>query len=49
MSSVVARLGIDGRLATTLTTSNRSKSMISIARTTNRKRHPLARRTDDVG
>jgi putative transposase len=32
----VARLGIDGRLATTLTTSNPAESMISIARTTNR-------------
>ena len=32
----VARLGIDGRLATTLTTSNPIESMISIARTTNR-------------
>jgi hypothetical protein len=32
----VARLGIDGRLAKTLTTSNPIKSMISIARTTNR-------------
>jgi transposase-like protein len=32
----VARLGIDGRLATTLTTSNPVESMISIARTTNR-------------
>ena len=32
----VARLGIDGRLAKTLTTSNPVESMISIARTTNR-------------
>ena len=32
----VARLGIDGRLAATLTTSNPVESMISIARTTNR-------------
>jgi transposase-like protein len=32
----VACLGIDGRLATTLTTSNPVESMISIARTTNR-------------
>jgi putative transposase len=32
----VARLGIDGRLARTLTTSNPIESMISIARTTNR-------------
>ena len=32
----VARLGIDGRLATTLRTSNPVESMISIARTTNR-------------
>jgi putative transposase len=32
----VARLGIDGRLATTLTTSNPIESMISIARATNR-------------
>jgi transposase-like protein len=32
----VARLGIDGRLATTLTSSNPVESMISIARTTNR-------------
>ena len=32
----VARLGIDGRLAITLTTSNPIESMISIARTTNR-------------
>ena len=32
----VARLGIDGRLANTLTTSNPVESMISIARTTNR-------------
>jgi putative transposase len=32
----VARLGIDGRLARTLTTSNPVESMISIARTTNR-------------
>ncbi len=32
----VARLGIDGRLAKTLTTSNPVDSMISIARTTNR-------------
>ena len=32
----VARLGINGRLATTLTTSNPVESMISIARTTNR-------------
>ena len=32
----VARLGIDGRLAKTLTTSNPIDSMISIARTTNR-------------
>ncbi len=32
----VARLGIDGRLATTLTSSNPIESMISIARTTNR-------------
>jgi putative transposase len=32
----VARLGIDGRLAATLTTSNPVDSMISIARTTNR-------------
>jgi putative transposase len=32
----VARLGIDGRLATTLVTSNPIDSMISIARTTNR-------------
>jgi putative transposase len=32
----VARLGIDGRLANTLTTSNPIESMISIARTTNR-------------
>jgi putative transposase len=32
----VARLGIDGRLAVTLTTSNPIESMISIARTTNR-------------
>ena len=31
-----ARLGIDGRLAKTLTTSNPIESMISIARTTNR-------------
>ena len=32
----VARLGIDGRLAKTLTTSNPIESMISIARATNR-------------
>ncbi len=32
----VAQLGIDGRLAKTLTTSNPIESMISIARTTNR-------------
>jgi putative transposase len=32
----VARLGIDGRLARSLTTSNPIESMISIARTTNR-------------
>jgi hypothetical protein len=32
----VSRLGIDGRLAKTLTTSNPVDSMISIARTTNR-------------
>lgn len=32
----VARLGIDGRLAKTLTTSNPIDSMIRIARTTNR-------------
>jgi hypothetical protein len=32
----VARLGIDGRLANTLTTSNPVESVISIARTTNR-------------
>jgi putative transposase len=32
----VARLGIDGRLAKALTTSNPVESMISIARTTNR-------------
>lgn len=32
----VARMGIDGRLAKTLTTSNPIESMISIARTTNR-------------
>ena len=32
----VARLGIDGRLAKTLTTSNPVESMISIARATNR-------------
>jgi putative transposase len=32
----VARLGIDGRLSKTLTTSNPVESMISIARTTNR-------------
>jgi hypothetical protein len=32
----VHRLGIDGRLAKTLTTSNPVESMISIARTTNR-------------
>jgi transposase-like protein len=32
----VSRLGIDGRLAKTLTTSNPIESMISIARTTNR-------------
>ncbi|WP_084268288.1 IS256-like element ISMyo1 family transposase [Mycobacterium avium] len=32
----VARLGIDGRLAVTLTTSNPIESMLSIARTTNR-------------
>ena len=32
----VARLGIDGRLAKTLVTSNPIESMISIARTTNR-------------
>jgi putative transposase len=32
----VARLGVDGRLAKTLTTSNPIESMISIARTTNR-------------
>ena len=32
----VARLGIDGRLAKTLTSSNPVESMISIARTTNR-------------
>jgi putative transposase len=32
----VARLGIDGRLAATLVTSNPIDSMISIARTTNR-------------
>ena len=32
----VSRLGIDGRLAQTLTTSNPVDSMISIARTTNR-------------
>jgi transposase-like protein len=32
----VARLGVDGRLAKTLTTSNLIESMISIARTTNR-------------
>jgi len=32
----VSRLGIDGRLARTLTTSNPIESMISIARTTNR-------------
>ncbi len=35
----VARLGIDGRLAKTLTTSNPVESMISIARTTNRNWH----------
>ena len=34
--STVSRLGIDGRLAKTLVTSNRVESMISIARTTNR-------------
>ena len=32
----VSRLGIDGRLAKTLVTSNPVESMISIARTTNR-------------
>ena len=32
----LARLGIDGRLAKTLTTSNPVESMISIARATNR-------------
>jgi putative transposase len=32
----VTRLGIDGRLAKTLTTSNPIESMIPIARTTNR-------------
>ena len=32
----MSRLGIDGRLAKTLTTSNPVESMISIARTTNR-------------
>src|SRR6478672_8715179 len=32
----VARLGVDGRLAKTLTTSNPTESMISIARNTNR-------------
>jgi hypothetical protein len=32
----VSRLGIDGRLAKTLTTSNPIESMISIARATNR-------------
>jgi putative transposase len=32
----VARLGIDGRLAITLTTSNPIESMLSIAQTTNR-------------
>ena len=32
----VARLGVDGRLAKTLTTSNPVESMISIARATNR-------------
>src|SRR6185312_15046417 len=41
----VARLGIDGRLAKTLTTSNPIESMISIARTTNRN-VTLARRPD---
>ena len=34
--STVARLGIDGRLARTLTTSNPIESMISIAKATNR-------------
>jgi putative transposase len=34
--STVARLGIEGRLAKTLTSSNLIESMISIARTTNR-------------
>jgi hypothetical protein len=45
----VARMGIDGRLAKTLTTSNPVESMISIARTTNRleftvDRHPSSTR-----
>ena len=42
----VARLGIDGRLAKTLTTSNPVESMISIARHHQPQRHPLARRAD---
>jgi hypothetical protein len=42
----VACLGIDGRLATTLVTSNPIDSMISIARTTNRTMDPLERRRD---
>lgn len=44
----VNRLRIDGRLAKTVTISHLLESMISIARTTNRKRHPLARRPDGV-
>ena len=40
----VSRLGIDGRLARTLVTSNPVESMISIARTTDRNVTPLARR-----
>ena len=40
---IVARLGIHGRLATILTTSNPVESMISIARATNRN---VTRRDD---
>ena len=43
----VARLGIDGRLAKTLTTSNPVESMISIARATNRNVPPS--RSDGEG
>jgi putative transposase len=44
----VARLGIDGRLAKTLTTSNPVESMISIARATNRNVTRMARRANGV-